>query len=154
MLGFPCRLELNTSGHVYLLWIAQDRTPHLRTALHEELVVVQSLSHVQLFVTSWTAACQASLTFTISQSLLKLLSIESVMPSNYLVLCCPLLLPSVFSQHQGLFQWVSSSHRWPKYWFNIYSLPEDLYVSFRLIEIICWIKSSKQPYYLIIICIL
>ena len=60
-------------------------------------VVVQSFSHVQLFVTPWTAACQASLSFTISQSLLKLTSIESVMPSNHLVLCHPLvLLPSLF----------------------------------------------------------
>ena len=59
--------------------------------------VVQSLSHVQLFVTPWTAAHQASLSFTISQSLLKLISIESVMPSNHLFLCRPLLLlPSVF----------------------------------------------------------
>ena len=61
-------------------------------------VVVQTLSHVRLFATPWTAASQASLSFTISQSLLKLMSIESVMPSNHLTLCCPLLLPpSVFS---------------------------------------------------------
>ena len=61
------------------------------------VVVVQSLSHVWLFVTPWTAARQASLTITISQSLLRLMSIESVMPSNHLILCCPLLLlPSVF----------------------------------------------------------
>ena len=58
---------------------------------------VQSLSHVQLFVTPWTAACQASLSFTISQILLRLMSIESMMPSNHLVLCCPLvLLSSIF----------------------------------------------------------
>ena len=58
---------------------------------------VQSLSHVQLFVTSWTAAHQDSLSITNSQSLLKLMSIESVMPSNDLILCCPLLLPcSIF----------------------------------------------------------
>ena len=57
------------------------------------VVVVQSLSRVQLFVTPWTAACQASLSFTISWSLLKLMSIESVMPSNHLILCHPLLLP-------------------------------------------------------------
>ena len=62
------------------------------------IVVVQLLSCVQLFVTPWTAAYQASLSFTISQSLLKLMSIESVMPSNHLILCCPfLLLPSIFS---------------------------------------------------------
>ena len=55
-------------------------------------IVVQSLSHVRLFVTPWTAAHQASLSFTISRSWLKLMSIESVMPSNHLILCCPLLL--------------------------------------------------------------
>ena len=59
-------------------------------------VVVQSLSHVQFFVTPWMAAHQASLPFTISPSLLRLMFIESVMPSNHLVLCCPLLLPSIF----------------------------------------------------------
>ena len=59
-------------------------------------MVVQLLSRVQLLVTSWTEACQASLFFTISWSLLKLVYIESVMPSNHLILCCPLLLPSVF----------------------------------------------------------
>ena len=59
------------------------------------VVVVQSLSHVQLFVTPWTAARQASLSFTVFRSLLKLKSIESVMPSNHLILCRP-LLPSIF----------------------------------------------------------
>ena len=60
-------------------------------------ILVQLLSHVQLFVTPWTAACQASLSFTISRSLLKLMSIESVMPSNHLILCHPLLLlPAIF----------------------------------------------------------
>ena len=61
------------------------------------LSVVQSLSHLRLFATSWTSACQSSLPFTISQSLFKFMSIESVMLSNHLILCCPLLfLPSVF----------------------------------------------------------
>ena len=69
-------------------------------------------SHVWPFAIPWTAAHQASLSFTNSRSLLKLMSIESVMPSNHLILCCPLLLPpSIFPQHQGLFQWVSSSHQ-------------------------------------------
>ena len=64
---------------------------------HLPLTVVQSLSCVWLFETPWTTAHQASPFFTISQSLLKLISIESVMPSNYLILCCPLLLlPSIF----------------------------------------------------------
>ena len=58
---------------------------------------VQSLSHVHLFATPWTAACQASLCFTTSRSLLKLMSTELVIPSNHLILCCPLLfLPSIF----------------------------------------------------------
>ena len=61
-------------------------------------VVVQSLSRVQLVVTPWTAACQASLSFTMSQSLLKLMSLELVMPFKHLILCHPLLfLPSIFS---------------------------------------------------------
>ena len=64
--------------------------------LQEKVVVVQSLSHVQLFTTLWTAAHQASLSFTISWSLLKLVSIESVMPSNHLILCHPLIQPSVY----------------------------------------------------------
>ena len=76
------------------------------------LLVVQSVSPVWLFVTSWTAAYQASLSFIISWSLLKLMYIELVMPPNHLVLYCP-PSPPVFnlSQHQGLFQWVSSSHQ-------------------------------------------
>ena len=63
----------------------------LKPADHFSLfVVVQSLSHVHLFTTPWTAVCQASLSFTIPCSLLKLMSIESVMPSSHLILCCPL----------------------------------------------------------------
>ena len=72
----------------------------------------QSLSRVQRFATPWTAACHASLSFIISWSLLKLMSVESMMPSNYLIFCCPLLLlPLIISQHQCLFQWVGSSHQ-------------------------------------------
>ena len=69
------------------------------------------------FETPWTIACQASLSFTISQSLLKFIFTELVMISNYLILCCPsLLLLSVFSQHHGLFKYIGSSVRWSKYW--------------------------------------
>ena len=61
------------------------------------LFLVQSLSHIRLFLIPWTVAHQASLSFTISQSLLKLMSIKSVIPSNHLILCCSLLLlPSIF----------------------------------------------------------
>ena len=79
-------------------------------------IIVQSLSPVLHFATTWTAACQASLSFTISWSLLRLMSIESVMPSNCLVLCRPLLLPSVFPSIR-VFSSESALHiRGPKYW--------------------------------------
>jgi len=84
---------------------------------------VQLLSHVQLFATPWTAAHQASLSITNSPSLLKFMSIVSVMPSNYLILCRPLLLlPSIFPSIR-VFSNKSVLHiKWPKYWsfsFNI-----------------------------------
>ena len=81
------------------------------------LVVVELLSPVWLFITPWTAACQNSLSFTISQSLLKLMSIEPVTPSNHLILCHPLLLlPSIFPSIK-VFSSESAVHiRWPKYW--------------------------------------
>ena len=73
--------------------------------MSKKYIVVQLLSHVRLFATPWTAAHQASLFFTISQSLLKLMSIESVMPSNHLILCYPLfLLPSIFPSIRVFFQ--------------------------------------------------
>ena len=78
---------------------------------------VQPLSQVQLFVTPWTAAHQASLSFTISWSLLKLTSIESVMPSNHLILGCPLLLPpSIFPSIRVFSNESALCIRWPKYW--------------------------------------
>ena len=77
---------------------------------------VQSLSHVQLFATSWTAAYQHSLSITNSRSLLKLMSIESVMPSNHLILCCPLLLlPSIFPSITVFANESVLPIRWPKY---------------------------------------
>ena len=84
---------------------------------------VQSLSCVWLFATPWTAARQASLSVTISQNLLKLMSIESVMPSNHLILCHPLLLqPSIFPSIR-VFSNESVFHiRWPKYWSFSFSI--------------------------------
>ena len=77
---------------------------------------VQSLSHVQLLVTSWTAARQASLSITNSQSLLKLMSVESVMPSNHLILCRSLLLlPSIFPSIRVFSNESALRIRWPKY---------------------------------------
>ena len=101
------------------------------------IVVVESLSCVQLFVTPWTAACQASLSFTTCQSLLRFMSIESVMPSNHLILCRPLLLlPSIFPSIR-VFSNESSLHiRWSKYWsFNFSISSSNKYsvlISFRI----------------------
>ena len=100
------------------------------------IVVVQSPSRVRLFVTPWTAACKASLSLTISQSLLKLMSIESVMPSNHLLLCHPLLLPSVFPSIR-VFSNESPLHiRWPKFGSFSFSIsPSNEYsglISFRI----------------------
>ena len=95
---------------------------------------VQSLSHIQLFATPWTASCQTSLSITNSRSLLKLMFIESVMPSNHLILCCPLLLPSIFSSIIVFSNESVLCIRWPKYWsfsirpFNEYSG----FISFRI----------------------
>ena len=78
---------------------------------------VQSLSRVRLFATKWTAACQASLSITNSWSLLRLTSIESVMPSNHLILCRPLLLPpSIFPSIRVFSNESALRIRWPKYW--------------------------------------
>ena len=84
--------------------------------------VVQSLSRVGLFATPWTAAHQPSLSITFSQTLPKLMSIESVMPSNHLILCYPLLLPSVFPSIEVFSIESALCIRWPKCWsfsFNI-----------------------------------
>ena len=99
--------------------------------------VVQWLSCLQLSVTPRTAACQASLSLTISWSLLRFMSIESVMPCNHLILCHPLLfLPSVFPSIR-VFSKQSVLHiRWPKYWsFSFNISPENEYsglISFRI----------------------
>ena len=116
---------------------------------------VQSLSHVQLFATPWTAARQASLSITSSQSLLKLMSIESVMPPNHLLLRCPLLLlppspPSIriFSNESTL------RMKWPKYWSFSFSIsPSNEHpglISFRmdwmdLLAVQGTLKSSSIP---------
>ena len=78
--------------------------------------VVQLLSRVWFFATPWTAACQASLSFTISWSLLKLLSIESVMPFNHLFLCHPVLLPSLFPSFRVFSNELALRIRWQSIW--------------------------------------
>ena len=98
---------------------------------------VQSLSHVRLFAIPWTTARQASLSITNPWRLLKLMSIELVMPSNHLILCCPLLLPpSIFPSIRGFSNESVLLIRWPKYWSFSFSIsPSNEYsglISFRI----------------------
>ena len=91
--------------------------------INSQFSSVQSLSHVQLFVSPWTAECQASLSIINSWSLLKLMPIESVMPSNHLILCRPLLLLPSFFPSIRVFSNESVLHiRWPKYWSSSFSI--------------------------------
>ena len=98
------------------VWIGRFKLSYI-------VVVVQSPSCVRVFATPWTAALQASLSFTISQSLLKLMPIETVMPSIHLILCRPLLLlPSIFSSIRVFCNESADHIRWPKYWSFIFSI--------------------------------
>ena len=99
--------------------------------------VVQSLSCVWLLATPWTAACWASLSFTLSQSLLTLVSVASVMPSNHLILCHPLLLlPSIFPSIKVFSNELVLHISWSKYWsFSFGIRPSNVYyglISFRI----------------------
>ena len=112
-------------GFVFLSW---DSLLQFRS--------VQSLSHVWLFATPWTAAHQASLSITNTQSPPKPMSIESVMPPNHLILCHPLLLPSIFPIIRVFSNESALSMRWPKYWsFSFNISPSNEYsglISFRM----------------------
>ena len=101
------------------------------------LYSVQLLNRVRFFATPWTAVCQASLSITNSQSLLKLMSIKLVMPSNHLILCHPLLLlPSIFPSIRVFPNESALRIRWPKYWSFCFSIsPSSEYsglISFRM----------------------
>ena len=107
------------------------------TARKVQVSSVQSLSDVRLFATPWTVAYQASLSFTNSRSLLKLMSIESVMPSNHLIFCHPLLFPpSIFPSISAFLNESALRIRWPKHWSFSFSIsPSNEYsglISFRM----------------------
>ena len=124
------------------LWVMSNthwRDKHLGMsfACYKVFSSVQLLSHVPLFATPWTATYQASLSITDSRGLLKLVSIESVMPSNHLILCCPLLLlPSIFPSIRVFSSESVLPIRWPKYWHFRFSFsPSNEYsglISFRM----------------------
>ena len=118
------------------------------------VVVFQSLSCVQLFETPWTAAHQAPLSSTISQSLLKFISIELVMLSNHLILCCPLLLLSIFPSIRVFSSELALQVMWPKYWsFSLSNSPSSAYSGlisfgidwFDLLAVQATLTSSPTP---------
>ena len=129
---------LGENGYVYVYdWVPLLLTWNCHNIIDWLFSSVQLLSHVQVFVTPWTAARQAPLSITNSQSLLRLMSIESVMPSNHLVLCCPLLLlPSIFPSIRVFFSESVLRIRWPKYRIFSFSIsPSNEYsglISFRI----------------------
>ena len=108
-------------------------------------VSVQLLSRVQLFVTPWTAAPQASLSITNSQSLLKLMSIELVMPSNHLILYCSLLPPSIFPSIRVFSNESVLRIRWPEYWSFSFSIsPSNEYSQLISLEWTGWISLQSK----------
>ena len=137
------------SSHL-LIWFPGQPVPIYRFLKVASLdSSVQSLSRVQLFETPCTAACQASLSFTNSQSLFKFMSIELVMPSNHFILCHPLLLPSIFPSTR-VFSHESALHiRWPKYSsFSISSSNEYAgLISFRIdwFDLVAVQETPKSP---------
>ena len=128
----PLKIKYRT-----IIWCSNPIPGHISSS-------VQSLSHVRLLATSWTTACQASLSITNFRSLPKLMSIDLVMPSNHLILCCPLLLlPSIFPNIR-VFSNESALHiRWPNYWSFSFSIsPSNEYsglISFRIV----WLDLLK-----------
>ena len=112
------------------------------------LVTVQSFSSVWLFATPWTATRQASLSFTIALSLLKFMSTELVMPSNHLILCCPLVLPSIFSRISVFSNELILPIRWAKYWsFSFIISPSNEYsglISFMIDWSPCSPRDSQE----------
>ena len=129
--------SLSHNSSIWFLMVFVDFYSHEYFNFPLILVSVQSLSRVWLFVTAWTAARQASLSITYSRSWLKLMSIESVMPSNHLILCHPLLLlPAIFPSIRVFSNESILCIRWPKYWSFSFSVsPFNEYsglISFRM----------------------
>ena len=113
---------LNNSGPRSILFSEGKNVVCLRST-HSHCCRVQALSPVWLFVIPWAAACQVSLSFTVSQNLFRLMSIESVMLSNHFILCRPLLLlPSIFSSIRVFYSESAFHIRWPKYWSFSFSI--------------------------------
>ena len=115
-----------------------DTTERLQFYFNFSVSSVQLLSCIRLFAIPWTAACQASLFITNSWSLLKLMSIKLVMPSNHLILCCSLLLPSIFPSIRVFSNESILCIRWPKYWGFSFSIS----LSNEYSRLICFRKKQ------------
>ena len=140
----PCSLYFNLT--LKKTWLLKGICKHLwYWVLSVQFSSVQSLSHVQLFVTPWTAAHQASLSITNSRSSLKLRCIESEMPSNHLILYLLLLLPSIFPNIR-VFSSESIVHiRWPKYWSFSFSIsPSNAYSDWFTLGWTGWISLQSK----------
>ena len=141
------------TGRFQIYWVLKTKTFHTKwqvnLAFTYKPVVAQSLSRVRLFGTPWTAAHQASLSISISWSLLKLMFIDLVMPSNHLILCRRLLLlPSIFPSIRDFSRESALSIWWPKYWsFNFFSTsPSNGYsglISWNKTECGRWCRSQQ-----------
>ena len=140
----PCSLYFNLT--LKKTWLLKGICKHLwYWVLSVQFSSVQSLSHVQLFVTPWTAAHQASLSITNSRSSLKLRCIESEMPSNHLILYLLLLLPSICPNIR-VFSSESIVHiRWPKYWSFSFSIsPSNAYSDWFTLGWTGWISLQSK----------
>ena len=128
-------------------WYRQRRKPSI--PVYQLPFPLLLISHVWLFVTPWTAARHASLSSTISQSLLKFMSVELLMPSNYFILYRPLLLPSIFPSIKVFYKESAFRIRWPKYWsFNFSISPSNEYswlISFRRASLLTQMIKNSPP---------
>ena len=134
---WPLSTDISKNFNLFKCFLNFPQWDYITSVYVVKYVVVYSLSQVQLFVTPWTAAHQASLSFTISQSLLKFMTIELVMPSNHVILCCPLLLqPSVFPSIRVFSNELALWIRWLNYWTISFRIsPSNEYsgmISFRI----------------------
>ena len=149
----PCQMTNMQCCRLVFPFLLKD---HFHTVSSWYMIVVRSLSRVQLFVALWTVALQASLSFIISWSLLKLMSIESLMPSNHLILCHPLLLlPSIFPSIRVFSNELALRIRWPQYWSFSFSPSSEYsgFISFRInwCDSIFIYISKSSPYRVITI---
>ena len=144
--SFVLLSRFGSGNYIYYRYLDIDKWTNQTAFIDGRNVVVQSLRHVQLFVTPWIAAQQSSLSLNISWSLLTLMSIESVMPSDHLILCCPVLfLPSIFPSIRVFSNEMDLGIRWPRYWtFSISISPSNEYSGLISIRIDCLISLQSK----------